>query len=160
MAKINKKRNQKKSDETLVDLVEVGSQAQSFYDRNQNIIFGALVGLVVIIGGVFAYNNFYKKPRQAEATEQMFQAQLQFERDSFIMALTNPGGGYYGFLDIIDNYGGTKAGNLANYYAGISYLNLGKYEAAIDYLKAFNAKRRGHPYHEVRGLGRCLHRAR
>jgi tetratricopeptide (TPR) repeat protein len=153
MAKINKKRNQKKSDETLVDLVEVGSQAQSFYDRNQNIIFGALVGLVVIIGGVFAYNNFYKKPRQAEATEQMFQAQLQFERDSFIMALTNPGGGYYGFLDIIDNYGGTKAGNLANYYAGISYLNLGKYEAAIDYLKAFNAKGEVTPIMKFGALG-------
>ena len=138
MAKINKKRNQKKSDETLVDLVEVGAQASSFYSRNQNILFGVLVGLVVIVGGVFAYNNFYKKPRQAEATEQMFQAQLQFERDSFILALTNPGGGFYGFLDIIDNYGGTKAGNLANYYTGISYLNLGKFEAAIDYLKTYN----------------------
>lgn len=138
MAKINKKRKQKKSDETLVDLVEVGAQAQSFYERNQNYIFGALVAVVVIIGGVFAYNNFYKKPRQAAATEQMYQAQVQFERDSFILALTNPGGGYSGFLDIIDTYGGTKAGNLANYYAGISYLNLGKYEAAIDYLKSYN----------------------
>lgn len=153
MAKINKKRNQKKSEETLVDLVEVGAQAQSFYDRNQNIIFGALVGLVVIIGGLFAYNNFYKKPRQAEATEQMFQAQIQFERDSFILALTNPGGGYYGFLDIIDNYGGTKAGNLANYYAGVSYLNLGKFEAAIDYLKSYNAKGEVAPIMKFGALG-------
>ncbi len=138
MAKINKKRNQKKSEETLVDLVEVGAQAQNFYDRNQNIIFGGLVALVLVIGGLFAYSNFYKKPRQVTATEQMFQAQIQFERDSFILALTNPGGGYYGFLDIIDNYGGTKAGNLANYYAGICYLNLGKFEAAIDYLKSYS----------------------
>ncbi len=138
MAKINKKKSQKKADETLVDLVEVSAQAQTFYERNQNYIFGALVAAVVIVGGLFAYNNFYKKPRQVEATEQMFQAQVQFERDSFVLALTNPGGGYSGFLDIIDNYGGTKAGNLASYYAGISYLNLGKYEAAIDYLKSYN----------------------
>lgn len=133
------RRKQKQSDETLVDLVEVGAQAQGFLDKYQNLIFGALVALVVIIGGVFAYNNFYAKPRQQEAVEQMFQAQFQFERDSFVLALTNPGGGYQGFLDIIDNYGGTKAANVANYYAGVSYLNLGKYEAAIDYLKAFKA---------------------
>lgn len=133
------RRKQKQSDETLVDLVEVGAKAQGFMDRYQNYIFGALVVVVVIIGGVFVYNNFYQAPRQVEATEQMFQAQVQFERDSFVLALTNPGGGYLGFLDIIDTYGGTPAGNLANYYAGISYLHLGKYEAAIEFLSDFKA---------------------
>ncbi len=135
-----RKRNQKKADETLVDIVEVRDSAQGFIDENQRLIFGALVALVLIVGGIFAYNNFYKKPRQAEAEEQIFRAQEQFERDSFALALTNPGGGYMGFLDIIDNYGATPAGNSARYYAGISYLNLGKYEAAIDYLKQFKAK--------------------
>ena len=135
-----RKRNQKKADETLVDIVEVRDSAQSFVDNNQQLIFGALVALVLAIGGVFAYNNFYMKPRQVEAEEQMFRAQEQFEQDSFALALTNPGGGYMGFLDIIDSYGGTAAGNSAKYYAGISYLNLGKYEAAVDYLQQFKAK--------------------
>ncbi|MCB0558481.1 MAG: tetratricopeptide repeat protein [Lewinellaceae bacterium] len=135
-----RKRNQKKADETLVDIVEVRDSAQSFVDNNQQLIFGALVALVLAIGGVFAYNNFFKKPRQAEAEEQMFRAQEQFEQDSFALALANPGGGYMGLLDIIDNYGGTAAGNSAKYYAGISYLNLGKYEAAVDYLQQFKAK--------------------
>ncbi|MCB0589052.1 MAG: tetratricopeptide repeat protein [Phaeodactylibacter sp.] len=135
-----RKRNQKKADETLVDIVEVRDSAQSFIDENQKLIFGVLVALVLAVGGVFAYNNFYKKPRQAEAAEQMFKAQEQFERDSFALALTNPGGGYMGFLDIIGNYGGTAAGNTAKYYAGVSYLNLGKYQAAIDYLSDFSAR--------------------
>ncbi|NBC06708.1 MAG: tetratricopeptide repeat protein [Bacteroidetes bacterium] len=132
-------RNKKQAEETLVDIVEVRDQAQGFLDKNQMYIFGALVVLVLIVGGVFAYNTFYKAPKQQEAVEQMFRAQQQFERDSFALALTNPGGGYMGFLDIIDNYGGTNAGNVAHYYAGISYLNLGKYEAAIDYLEQFDA---------------------
>ena len=123
-----------------MDIVEVRDSAQSFVDNNQQLIFGALVALVLAIGGVFAYNNFFKKPRQAEAEEQMFRAQEQFEQDSFALALANPGGGYMGLLDIIDNYGGTAAGNSAKYYAGISYLNLGKYEAAVDYLQQFKAK--------------------
>lgn len=133
------RRKQKQSDETLVDLVEVGAKAQGFMDKYQNYIFGALVAGVVIFGAVFIYRNFVQAPRQVEATEQMFQAQVQFERDSFVLALTNPGGGYLGFLDIIDTYGGTPAGNLANYYAGISYLHLGKFEAAIEYLQDFKA---------------------
>ncbi|MEO0341479.1 MAG: tetratricopeptide repeat protein, partial [Bacteroidota bacterium] len=53
---------------------------------------------------------------------------------SFAKALTNPGGLYPGFLDIEDQYGNTRAGNLANYYIGVSYLNLGEYQAAIDFL--------------------------
>ncbi|MEL6866013.1 MAG: tetratricopeptide repeat protein, partial [Bacteroidota bacterium] len=78
-------------------------------------------------------------PRQQEAMEQMYQAQLQFEKDSFALALSNPGGGFEGFLGIMDKYSGTAAANLAHYYAGISYLRLGEYEAAISYLEDFGA---------------------
>lgn len=134
-----RRRKQKQSDDTLVDIVEVRDQAQSFLDGNQNLLFGILVGVVALIGGYLAYQNFYIKPRQANAVEQMYRAQQQFERDSFSLALNNPGGGYMGFLELIDEYGSTDAGNLARYYAGISWLQLGKYEAALDYLKQYDA---------------------
>jgi tetratricopeptide (TPR) repeat protein len=131
------RRKKKRRDETLVDIVEVGGQAQDFFDRYQKLIVGAVIFVALAVGGFFAYNYLYKMPRNQEAMDQMFQAQLQFERDSFALALVNPGGGYSGFLDIIDNYGGSKAANLASYYAGVSYLHLGQYEAAIDYLESF-----------------------
>ncbi len=131
-----RKRN-KKQDETLVNIVEARDQAQNFFDRNQQFIVGAVLVVVLIAGGIFAYNNFYVKPRQTEAIQQMFQAEVQFQQDSFVQALTNPGGGYKGFLDITEDYSGTPAANLANYYAGVSYLNIGEYEAAISYLKDF-----------------------
>ncbi len=133
-----RKTNRKKADETLVDIVEVKDNAQSFVDQNQRLIFGLGIGLIVLVGGYFFYQNLYKAPKEKEAMEQMFKAQEQFERDSFALALTNPGGGYVGFLDIIDSYGGTKASNLANYYAGVSYLNLGQFDAALDYMKSFS----------------------
>jgi len=148
-----RKSKQKKEDDTLVDIIEVRDQAQGFLDRYQNYILGGLIGIVLVVGGIFAYNNFYKKPRNQEAIEQMYQAQVQFERDSFANALTNPGGGYMGFLDIIDSYGGTKAGNLALYYTGISYLHLGQYEAAIDYLKDYNANGEITPIMKLGALG-------
>lgn len=143
-----KKQELKKSDEVLIDVVEVREQATDFFERNRLYVLIGIGALVLIVGGWFAYNQFYKVPKQKEAVEQMFQAQYQFERDSFQLALINPGGGYLGFLDIIDNYGGTPAANAAKYYAGVSYLHIGQqrnnankeFEAAISYLKDFNAK--------------------
>jgi len=94
------------------------------------------------------------------------QAQTQFERDSFAVALTNPGQDYPGFVDIADTYSGTAAGNLALYYAGISYLNLGQFEAAIDYLKDFSptgditpsmrAGALGDAYSETNDMGQAM----
>ena len=146
----------KRADETLVDIIEVRDQAQGFVDRYQNYLFGGLTVLVLLVGGYLAYQNFYQKPRQEAATEQMFQAQVQFERDSFALALTNPGGGYSGFLDIIENYKGTKAANLANYYAGVSYLQLGQYVAALDYLKDFKASGDVTPIMKWGAFGDCF----
>ncbi len=133
-----RRRNKKKQDETLVDLVEAKEQAQDYVNKNATLIIGGIIALVVIIGGFFAYQTFVKGPNEKNAKEAMRFAQDQFERDSFALALDNPGGGNPGFLDIIDEYGGTTAANTSLYYSAICYLNLGNYEVAIDYLKEFS----------------------
>ena len=86
----------------------------------------------MIVGGYLFYDLMVKTPNENAAKEAMYRAEEQFARDSFALALENPGAGFGGFLDIIDEYPGTSAANLAKYYSGISYLNLGRYEAAID----------------------------
>ena len=138
MAKTTKKNQQ--ADEVLVDIVQVRDKAQDFYAKNESLIIRVGGGLLVLVAALIALKFLYLDPRQKEAAEQMSQAQIQFERDSFALALKNPGGGFSGFIAIADEYSGTKAGNLAKYYAGICYLNLGKFEVAISYLKDFNAK--------------------
>ena len=40
----------------------------------------------------------------------------------------------------VEEYAGTDAGNLANYYAGMSYLNIGDYKKAISYLENFKSE--------------------
>jgi len=126
-------------DETLVDIVEVKEQAQDFFEKNQYLILGVVTGLILLLGGYLGYKYAYQAPRETAGLEAMYKAESQFKRDSFALALENPGAGFEGFLDIIDNYSGTKAANLAKYYAGVSYLNLGKYDAAIEYLKDYSA---------------------
>jgi len=126
-------------DETLVDIVEAKEVAQDFFERNQSLVLGLLVGGILLLGAYLAYSFGYKAPREAAAMEAMYKAQEQFSKDSFALALENPGGGFDGFLTISEDYSGTKAGNLAKYYAGVSYLNLGRYEDAISYLESYSA---------------------
>lgn len=125
----------KRPEKLSVDFVEV---EKSFMDKYSKIITGVVAGILVLVGIYMIYMYLYKQPLEKEASESLFQAQMQFERDSFALALTNPGSGYRGFLEISDKYSSTAAGNLALYYAGISYLHLGEYDAAVDYLKDFS----------------------
>ena len=153
MAQRRRNRRKKQSDDTLVDIQEVSHQAQDFFERNQNAIIGGLLAVVLIIGGWFAYNNYYKAPRQAEAIDQIFYAERQFEKDSFSLALTNPGGGYLGFIDIIDQYSGTPTANIARYYASVCYLNLGDYDKALEYMNDFSPKGEFTPIMKLGVLG-------
>jgi tetratricopeptide (TPR) repeat protein len=134
------KRRKDELEEPLVDLGDVGQQAIGFYEKNQRIILGVLAGIGVLVVGYFAYVNFYKAPLEQEATAQMHKAEFAFQQDSFAKALNDPGGDFPGFIDLADNYSGTKAGNLAHYYAGVSFLRLGNYDKAIKYLNKYSAK--------------------
>jgi tetratricopeptide (TPR) repeat protein len=135
----NHNQEQQEDDETLVDIVEVKEQAQDFFEKNQSLIIGLLVAAVLLAGAFLAYKYGYQAPREKASMEAIHKAEYQFKQDSFALALTNPGEGYEGFLDIIDNYSGTDVANLASYYAGISYLNLGNYDVAIEYLESYSA---------------------
>jgi len=134
-----RRRSKKHKEEILVDVVEAREAAQNFFERNQLGIVAAGALLVLMIGGFIAYKMLYQAPRENEAMTQMYKAEYQFQRDSFALALEGPGAGYSGLLDIIDSYNGTKAANMAKYYAGVSYLNLNRFEDAISYLKSYSA---------------------
>ncbi|HCY43510.1 MAG TPA: hypothetical protein DHV48_19605 [Prolixibacteraceae bacterium] len=131
----DKKNNQA---DNLTEVESALTRTEQFLESNQKLI-GIVIGSIVIITvGYLGLNKFYLEPRDKDAQDQMFMAQNYFEKDSFNLAL-NGDGNNLGFLDIIDGYGSTDAGNLSNYYAGISYLHLGQYEDAIEYLKKFDS---------------------
>ena len=135
-----KRKNRREDEDVLVEEAVVQeTRSGDFIEDNQQYIIYALMAVALLVAAYFIYKYMFQAPKQQEAVEQMYKAQEQFDRDSFALALTNPGAGYPGFIDIISDYSGTKAANTASYYAGISYLNLGQYEAAIEYLKDFSA---------------------
>lgn len=134
----NKTQTSKPASTQEFDLQQSVDRAQDFYSKNKNIILVALVAVVVVIGGFIGYNRFFKEPNEKKAQEAIFAAQNYLAVDSFRLAL-NGDGNTYGFLQVIDKYGSTKAGNLARYSAGVCYVKLGDYQKGIEQLKAFSS---------------------
>ncbi len=125
-------------DKNLQTIEETLSKTEHYIEENQKTLLIIVAAIVVLVGGYFGYQRFYKAPLEKEAQSQMFMAERYFERDSFKLAL-NGDGNYSGFLKIINEYGSTKSGNLAYYYAGISYLRSGDFDNAIKYLGDFDS---------------------
>ncbi|MEI7594555.1 MAG: tetratricopeptide repeat protein [Bacteroidota bacterium] len=115
------------------------SKTELFIEKNQKIISAVVLGLVVIVGGYFLYQKYVVVPKEQKAQAAMQWAQKYFEVDSLDLALNGKGADQMGFLDIIDEFGGTKAANTAYFCTGRIYLEKGKYEDAISYLNKYSA---------------------
>ncbi len=114
------------------------SKSEAFVEKNKTILLGGLIAVIVVVGVVLLYRNHVLIPKEQEAHEAIFKAEQYFVKDSFQLALDGDGNNL-GFLAIIEEYGMTDAGNLAQAYAGVCYKMLGEYETAISYLNKFSA---------------------
>lgn len=127
-------------------LDEGASKTEEWVARNQKYILGLLTVAALITVSYLLYQKFIAEPKQNEAAEEMFTAQQNFQKavegtksDSLFNLALNGSEGKFGFVKIADEYSGTDAGNLANYYAGIAYLNTKKYDQAIASLEKFKS---------------------
>ena len=116
---------------------ELLTKASFFWeDYGKKILIGLAVVLVVV-GAFLAYRAFVSGPNEEKASEAMFRAEEYFRQDSVSAALNgdnvNPG-----FLKIISKYDGTKAANMAEFYAGSCYMKLGDFANAAKHLKEFS----------------------
>ena len=132
--------------EVFSKLDETASRTEDWVAKNQKVIIGLVAAAAIFTIGYLGYQRFVAAPEQEEAANEMFVAQQNFQKatdgvasDSLYKLSLNGSEGKFGFLKIADEYSGTDAGNLANYYAGIAYLNTGKYTEAIDYLSKFKS---------------------
>jgi TolA-binding protein len=110
----------------------------SITKKNQQLIVYLLAGGLIAAGVIFGYTELYQKPLEAKAADAMYVAEKYFANDSSELVL-NGDGTSKGVLYIIKEFSGTKAANLAKYYAGMSYYRLKDYNKAIEYLKDFSS---------------------
>ena len=139
MANKNRKKGAVKGKEPELEVEQILSRSEQFIEKNKkSLIYGiAIVAAVVGIGLVYHYN--YAIPLGERAERAVFRGEQYFERDSFALALYGNMFDFEGFEAIANQYGRTKAGNLAKAYAGICFYKLGDPQSAIKYLKSFKA---------------------
>ncbi|MBC7449505.1 MAG: cytochrome C biosynthesis protein [Hymenobacteraceae bacterium] len=111
--------------------------SEEFVRSNRNLLLGALGAIIAAVVGGFLFWQ-YRGGQNEEAHSAMFTAVNYFEVDSIKQAL-NGDGQNPGLLKIADEYGSTKAGNLAHFYAGTALLKQGKFAEAAEHLAEFKS---------------------
>lgn len=140
--------------EQLETIEHVLSDSEKFIEKNQKMITNVILGIMVVILAIMAYNRYIVSPKEIDAQSQIFAGEMLFEQDSFRLAIEGDGQ-FMGFEYIIDKYGSTASGNLAKYYTGISYYKLGDYESAISFLNKFKADGTMMPPIKAGAIGDC-----
>jgi tetratricopeptide (TPR) repeat protein len=131
------KHPEEKNTSTTYTARHEGGRGEMFWQKNSKWIVYSVAALVLIVGGYFAYQTYFRAPEEAKAADAMWKAEDYYRRDSASLAL-NGDGPNAGFLKIMSRHSGTKAANLAKFYAGASYMKLGDFNNAIKYLKDFS----------------------
>jgi tetratricopeptide (TPR) repeat protein len=143
----NSASNKSTTAEVFNTLDETATKSEKWVKKNEKMLFILLALVVVFILGTIGYQKYIKGPQEKEAADELAFPKAYFQKaitnnvaaDSLYTLGLNGADGKYGFIDIAKKYSGTKAGNLADYYAGISYYKLKKYDKAIDYLEKFTS---------------------
>ena len=133
-------KNEKNTNENK-NLGEVVTGAEHFIEKNSKWI---LICVGVIVAAVVLYFLLIKPAllnRERNAAADSFKAEFWFGQGDYEKALNGSDSlDIIGFADLAHENKGTKANNLAKYYAGICCLNLGQYDEALDYFKSYRGK--------------------
>ncbi|WP_082318248.1 tetratricopeptide repeat protein [Hymenobacter sp. DG25A] len=111
--------------------------SEDFVRSNKNLLLGILTVVILAVVGAFGWYTWRNK-QDEKAQAALFQAVNYWEADSVKKAMKGDGQ-YEGLEAVASEYGSTKAGNLANFYAGAASLKEGKFQQAIDYLQDFSS---------------------
>ena len=133
----------KQSTETKKGLENIGdaiASSENFLERNKKFLIFGILAVILIVGGVLAYQHLYNVPRNERAQEAMFRGERYFQNGQDEIALFGNNNNFIGFEAIITEFRGTRAANLARAYAGIAHARLGNHEQALTHLKAFRGR--------------------
>lgn len=121
-----------------LEVEEIVSKSEQFIENNSKKIIYGIIAIALVVAAVLGIKHGYLIPKEKKASAALFKGEQYFARDSFALALNGNGADYEGFEAIINQYGGTDAGNLAKAYAGICYYKMGETQKALDMLKSFS----------------------
>ncbi|MCR5181293.1 MAG: tetratricopeptide repeat protein [Bacteroidaceae bacterium] len=128
----------KKQNPVAAQDIEAVTKTEAFFEKYQKQILYCICAVVVIAAVWIAYVQFVRNPKIQESNEAIAKCETFFNAANYELALNGDGQGCIGFLKVADEYGSTKAGNLAHLYAGICYAQTEKWEEAKAELEKFD----------------------
>ncbi len=155
MAKSKKELAEERVGKEWESVNEAVLKSENFLEKNLKPIsigIGVIVAIVLIYLGV---KQFYINPRNEKAQAELFKGEAYFRAGQDSITLFGDGKGFNGMVSFVNDYGSTKAGNVAKAYAGISFAHLGKYEEALKFLKGFSANDELISYAVEGAIGDC-----
>ena len=133
---------------TIVPEVNQVEKLRGFWEDYHKPITFIGTAVILVVAGFLIYKYMFQVPKNEKANDIVFVTQKYFSEftnatDSSKALLAakvlNGDGMNPGALKIMNDYSGSDAANLCEYYAGACYLHLGQFDKAIKYLKDFDA---------------------
>ncbi len=121
-----------------LDMNEAISQSEAFVVKHKKSLIIGITALVVLVGGFFAVQYGFLKPREEKAQTLLALGQNYFANGEWDKALNGDGNTFPGYVKIANDYSFTDAANLAQLYAGLCHANKGEVKEAIVALEAFS----------------------
>ena len=113
-------------------------EATSWYSDNKKIVNGVLTGIVVLAIVIVAYVNNVSSNNQ-KATTELGKVLQYYDQGKFDVAINgNLQDNIRGLQSIVDDYGSTKAGELAGFYLANSFFAQNDYDKALKYYLSVN----------------------
>ena len=123
----------KNTEDKNLAIGEVISKTEMFVSKNKKAFYIAVIAILAIVGGWFAYQYFIVAPREKAAVADMYPIQNYFAMGDYDKVLKGDGK-YIGAIAFLDTYSSGRHSNMVKYYAGVAYLQKGEYQNAINYL--------------------------
>ena len=132
------RKNLKKQELKEDKLVLTYYKAREFVEKNKKILSYILTGVIIIVAGIIIYRNNVKA--ENERAEALLSKIIgYYDNGDYKTAIDGiPQRNIQGLKYIVENYGGTDAGEIATYYLASAYFMLGDYDNALKYFKKYD----------------------
>jgi TolA-binding protein len=136
-------------------LVTTYFEATTWYETNKKIVNGVLGGIVVLAIVIVAYMNNVNANNQKANTE-LGKVMAYYDQGKFDLAIGgNLQENIRGLQSIVDDYGSTKAGELAKFYLASAYCAQSDYDKALRYFLDVSVKDEMITASAIAGAGSC-----
>jgi TolA-binding protein len=136
-------------------LVTTYYQARNWYDLNKKRVSTGIGVAVVIVIAVWFYINNMRTNNEKAATD-LAKVMTYVDNGQYQVAVDGiPEKNIPGLQGIVENYGSTKAGNMAKFYLATAYYGLQNYDKAIEHFDDYSGGNELFEISALSGLGAC-----